>query len=324
MATIIELPNEPKFTIKAVAARTGIPPVTLRAWERRHEVLDPYRANNRYRLYSERDIAILRWLKYRVDEGIPIGSAASELRSMTSQSIWPDAIPQAPAAPVKTSDLPASQYSKWIYQALIRHDENRAGNLLREAHSIFNLITINNEVLAPIVQEIERAGYQGEITFSAKRFAINYLRDRLLSLLQSYPSRHNAPRVLIGCAPMEVNELYSLMVAVLLRSDGYQVEYLGPDIPLEDLADYATHELPALIILYAGSEFTAREMRRMQSMLKGVRSTPIFGFFGQPFDAQLKLRAEIPGNYLGRTFESVINSAKTLLHMRPGKAARAA
>jgi DNA-binding transcriptional MerR regulator len=322
MATIIELPNEPKFTIKAVSSRTGIPPVTLRAWERRHDVLDPFRATNRYRLYSERDIAILRWLKFRVDEGIPIGSAVSELRSMTSKSVWPDAIPQAPSAPVKPSTIAPEQYNKWIYQALIQHDEKRAGALLREAHSMFHLMSVCTDVLAPIVQAIEWAGYRGEISFTMKHFAINYMRDKMLSLLQSYPSRHNAPRMLIGCAPMEVNELHSLIVAVLLRSEGYQVEYLGPDVPLEDLADYASHEMPAVVILWAGSEFTAREMRGMQRMLKGIRSNPALGYFGAGFDQSPRLRAEIPGNYLGGSFESVLNSIKALAHLRPIKSAR--
>jgi len=61
----------------------------------------------------------------------------------------------------------------------------------------------------------------------------------------------------------------------------------------------------------------------MQGMLKGVRSAPAFAFFGQPFDLHANLRAEIPGNYLGRTFESVLNSAKALLHLRPGKNGKA-
>src|SRR5512138_1117116 len=96
MPRITELPDDPKFTIKTVASQTGIRPVTLRAWERRHEVLSPHRADNRYRLYSERDVAILRWLKNRIDEGTSISSAVSELRSMTSNNNWPEAIPEAP------------------------------------------------------------------------------------------------------------------------------------------------------------------------------------------------------------------------------------
>ena len=51
------------YNIKSVSQRTGVRAVTLRAWERRYQILDPQRwQKNGYRLYSERDIALLYWL----------------------------------------------------------------------------------------------------------------------------------------------------------------------------------------------------------------------------------------------------------------------
>lgn len=316
MTTIVDLPDEPKFTIKIVASQTGIRPVTLRAWERRHEVLNPHRADNRYRLYSERDVAILRWLKNRVDEGISISNAVSELRSMTNNNIWPEAIPKAPTQQPGLNETPPAHYSHQLYQALIKHDENRASDLLREVHSIFDLMTVCSDVLVPTLHEIGEAWYRGEIRVTTEHFASAYLRGKLLSLLQAYPSRRSAPLLLIGCAPMEQHELGSLMLAVLLRSAGYRVEYLGPDIPIEDLADYASYEMPAMVILAASSEYSAREMRRMNDLLKKVHPMPIFGYGGRAFDLQAELRQEIAGTYLGGTFESVLENIENLLKTR--------
>src|SRR5512136_182303 len=140
MTAIVELSNEPKFTIKAVSSQTGIRPVTLRAWERRHELLTPHRLDNRYRLYSERDVAILRWLKNRVDEGISISSAVSELRSMTSNNEWPEAIPQAPAPAQGAGDIPPAVFANQLFSALIKHDESLAGDSLRDIHARFDLM----------------------------------------------------------------------------------------------------------------------------------------------------------------------------------------
>ena len=319
MPTIIELSTEPKFTIKAVASQTGIRPVTLRAWERRHEILSPYRAGNHYRLYSERDVAVLRWLKYRVEEGMTISNAVNELRSMTRNSIWPEALPQAPKpSPASTAvpAAPAAQYARQLAQALMEHDEGHAGDILRDIHARFNILSVCTDVLVPATQQIDEAWYRGEISASAEHFANAYLRDKLVSLLQAYPSRHNAPLVLIGCAPMEVHELRILMSAVLLRSEGYRVEYLGPDISTEDLADYSNYVQPAMVILAANSEFTARQMRGMQGLLEDVRSKPAFGFSGQVFESQPKLRAEIPGTYLGEDLTEMLDTARGLLNTR--------
>lgn len=316
MTTIVDLPDDPKFTIKSVATQTGIRPVTLRAWERRHEVLNPHRADNRYRLYSERDVAILRWLKNRVDEGISISNAVSELRSLTSNNLWPEAIPSAPKQIQAASDKPPAHYASQLFRALIKHDENRASDLLREAHALFDLMTVCTGVIGPALRDIGEAWYRGEIRITTEHFASAFLRGKLLSLLQAYPSRRSAPLILVGCAPMEQHELGSLMLAVLLRSEGLRIEYLGPDIPVEDLADYAIYEQPAMVILSATSEYSAREMRPMQELLKKTRPTPVFGYGGLAFDLDPKLRKEIPGNFLGSSLQEALDTVKTLLKTR--------
>jgi DNA-binding transcriptional MerR regulator len=317
MATIVDFSIEPKYTIKAVAWQTGIRPVTLRAWERRHDVLNPHRSDNHYRLYSERDIAILRWLKYRIDDGVSIRSAVNELHSMTSKSVWPEAVPHAPLqVPDQGSPaLPPRQYAKQLSIALTRRNELIAGETLRDVFAQFELSVAFIEILVPVIERINRARYHDEISAADERFSTAYLRSKLISLFQAYPSRSHSPLVLVGCAPMETHELNSLMLAVLLRSEGYRVEYLGPDISIEDLAEYSQDVLPTLVILSASSEFTAREMRRMQSMLQGGRSAPVFAYSGEAFD-QPHLRSEIPGRYLGSSLLETFNTAQDILRSR--------
>src|SRR2546427_12509418 len=75
----------PLFNTKAVVHQTGIAAPTLRAWERRYMILSPERAHNDYRLYSERDIAIIRWLKERVDAGMSISQAIALFRHLEEE-----------------------------------------------------------------------------------------------------------------------------------------------------------------------------------------------------------------------------------------------
>jgi DNA-binding transcriptional MerR regulator len=75
----------PVFNTKAVVQQTGIAAPTLRAWERRYDLLSPERANNDYRLYSERDIALILWLKARIDSGISISQAISLFHHMSQE-----------------------------------------------------------------------------------------------------------------------------------------------------------------------------------------------------------------------------------------------
>ncbi len=75
----------PLYNTKAVVQQTGIPAPTLRAWERRYTFLSPGRADNSYRLYSEQDIVIIRWLKERVDAGMSISQAIALFRHLDEE-----------------------------------------------------------------------------------------------------------------------------------------------------------------------------------------------------------------------------------------------
>src|SRR5271165_2553553 len=88
--------DDPVYNMKAVTQRTGIPAATLRAWERRYHALAPCRTDGNYRLYSERDIATLRWLKFQLDAGLSISRAVVLLERMREHSL-PAAIEAEPA-----------------------------------------------------------------------------------------------------------------------------------------------------------------------------------------------------------------------------------
>ncbi len=77
--------DTPVFNTKAVVQQTGIAAPTLRAWERRYDLLSPERANNDYRLYSARDIALIRWLKARINTGMSISQAIALFHHLSQE-----------------------------------------------------------------------------------------------------------------------------------------------------------------------------------------------------------------------------------------------
>ncbi|MDR3574638.1 MAG: cobalamin-dependent protein [Anaerolineaceae bacterium] len=317
MATIVDFPDTPKYTIKSVSNQTGILPVTLRAWERRHEILSPHRSENRYRLYSEREVAILRWIKSRIDNGIPISSAVSELHTLARQGIWPEAVPALPGTQPVGNALAPDQYARQLYQLLIHHDESPAGDLLREAHTNFDLGTICNDIITPALVQLGEAWYRGEIRITTEHFASAYIRGRLLSMLQAYPSRKNAPYILCGCAPTEQHEIGALMLSVMLRSKGFRVEFLGPDVPIDDLVEYARFEHPQLILLSTTMRNSVSELFRLDEKLNKVRPKPHFGYGGAAFNQDPDLQGQLAGTFLGETLNAAVAKISEILTVSP-------
>ena len=314
MVSIIEIPDDPKFTIKSVCDQTGMRAVTLRAWERRYAILNPHRADNRYRLYSARDVEILRWIKARMDQGISISNAANEFHTMVRNGIWPDALPTAPnVVDEKQSLTPPQEFVSRLYDALLHHDEDQASVLLRKAQSLFNLETLLIDVITPCLVQIGEAWYYGKILIATEHFASAFFRGKLLSLLQAYPARRSAPYILVGCAPNESHEIGSLMMAVLLRSQGYRIEYLGPDIPVNDMVEYAGDEKPDLIIITATSRETAMELINVERLIQNIQPKPIFGFGGRIFWMDQNIQQKIAGTYLGDSLSDGVAKANMLL-----------
>ncbi|QBD81029.1 MerR family transcriptional regulator [Ktedonosporobacter rubrisoli] len=88
--------DTPIFNTKAVVQKTGVPAPTLRAWERRYQLLTPQRANNAYRLYSERDIALICWLKECIDAGMSISHAIALFRHLNEEQKQAEPAPGMP------------------------------------------------------------------------------------------------------------------------------------------------------------------------------------------------------------------------------------
>jgi len=313
MTLISEFSENPKYTIKNVSEQTGILPVTLRAWERRYQVLTPGRSGNRYRLYSDRDVAVLRWIKSRVQNGISISVAAEELRQSTKNGVWPEAVPTGILHETPQSNTPPGKYARRLYHLLINYDESGAGELIREVLANYDLKTITTEIFTPCLVEIGEAWNRGEIRITTEHFASSYIRGKLLSLLQAYPIKRNVPYIVIAGAPSEEHEIGALMMAVLLRSGGFRVEFLGTDIPLDDLVYHARHEKPDMIVLSATTRTAALEMKRMQEKLTTLKLAPIFGYGGFAFNLEPKLREQIPGIFLGETMEFALKKVNQLL-----------
>jgi len=61
--------------------------VTLRAWEHCYTLLEPERLENNYRLYSERDIEIIRWITHRLDGGFSISRTIQEYLGMREKGV---------------------------------------------------------------------------------------------------------------------------------------------------------------------------------------------------------------------------------------------
>ena len=209
------------INIAALTQRTGVPSDTIRKWERRYGVLTPARTSGGQRRYTEIDVARIEWLKARLHEGYRIGEAAALLGGTLP-------------APKTAAGL-----QRAIVQATLDSDVDRLAKVVEQTLVLAPLEEALVKVLAPALTVIGERWAAGELTVAQEHLASSTVRAALQKLLADARASVRGVAVL-ACVPGEQHEIGLMMLAVLLRSDGWQVAYLGADTPLDDALDLST------------------------------------------------------------------------------------
>src|SRR5579875_946276 len=156
--------DTPIYNTRAAVKLTQVEAPRLRAWERRYAILSPHRSTNSYRLYSERDLAIIRWLREQVEAGMTISQATSYLKSSIHQEL--EAIPQ----PVEAALSNLDGLGHDLVKAALRLDESAATRLLNRAFAISSVEEVCEAVLQPALYAIGEAWTAGQDVIVAEHF----------------------------------------------------------------------------------------------------------------------------------------------------------
>ena len=232
-----------RYRMKAVSRLTGVRPELLRMWERRYHLFKPQRAGNRYREFDAEDVQLLLYIRQQIDAGRSIGELAAEGREALLRRITPA------AAPVPQ----VQQHSTRLIDELlgyIRHLEKAPFEArLAECMVHYTFATLLPTVFVPLMHRLGELWAAQDLSIASERFATMILKQRLLTMLQTSAPGASAPLLLCACPTGEYHELGLLTFAYTMQQDGWQVCYLGPDLPLPELHRSCRYLRPALVAL---------------------------------------------------------------------------
>ncbi|GAA1476522.1 hypothetical protein GCM10009623_09680 [Nocardioides aestuarii] len=201
---------------------TGVPAATLRKWEQRYGVVAPARTEGNYRLYDDEAIRRLSAMRDLVDAGWSARDAARQVLDRTSVS------PPRPQAGATTGDLGALTRCAVDFDALGLH------RLLDEELAVGEPTDAVDGWLLPSLAKLGEAWARGEVSVAGEHFASAAVQRRLSRLYDEVPPAPvDAPRIVVGLPRGSRHELGVLAFAVVARSRGLDVTYLGSDLPVE-------------------------------------------------------------------------------------------
>ena len=144
-----------------------------------------------------------------------------------------------------------------------------------------SLPAVLRDVVLPYLADLGERWQRGTASVAMEHFASNVIRGRLAGLARGWGSGRG-PRALLACPPGELHDMALMVFGIVLNRNGWRIDYLGTNTPVEELerAVDATH--PDLVVLAATRpealeslrpELTALA-RRAPLALAGVGATP--------------------------------------------------
>jgi methanogenic corrinoid protein MtbC1 len=188
----------------------------------------------------------------------------------------------------------------WV-NACLSFDEHRAEQLLTQAFALFPAEIVCLDLIQKGLAEIGDGWYRGRVTVQQEHFASALALRRMEALLISTPAPTRPGRILVGCPPEEEHTFVPLMLSLLLRRRGWDVVYLGANVPLRSMETTIHVIRPNLVVLTAQQLHTAASLLEMAEVLYSERVPVAFG--GLVFTEVVALADVIPGYYLGNRLD---------------------
>lgn len=257
------------YTIGEIAKLTGVPAVTLRAWENRYAVVHPRRATSSYRQYDDQDLEVLHRMRALVQSGVAPRRAAGLAMSQG----------QGTPRPSVGSSVSSLQDTVALARAGAALDGQSLRRILDEAFAVATVETAVDDWLMPSLREVGLGWASGELDEVSEHFVSAAVMRKLSALFEITTAR--GPRVVVGLPAGARHELPALAFALLLQRAGAQVLYVGADVPQPCWSRLAEVWAPRAAVLGVARDQDIAPATRAARALADAQVAPVY-VGGQP------------------------------------------
>lgn len=230
-----------QYLISTVSKRSGVKSDLVRAWERRYQAVTPTRTTGGHRVYTDQDIARLKLLNQATSNGHSISQIAQfsldDLKKLLKNE------PGEALQAVNGAMIPASgrlhlaeDYMEKCYAAILAFDAKTL-----ESHFENAIVELGSEafiehLLTPLLTRIGERWKTGELRPVHEHMTSAVIRSLTYILRNNNPCAADAPRMIVTTPIGQLHELGALLAAIMAELSGWQVTYLGANLPAEEIA----------------------------------------------------------------------------------------
>jgi DNA-binding transcriptional MerR regulator/methylmalonyl-CoA mutase cobalamin-binding subunit len=232
--------NTPQHPIQVVSRRTGLTSDVIRAWERRYQVIEPQRASNGRRLYTDLDVEKLTLLKRATHAGRRIG----DITHLTTEELYAlvetDDKAAAQALNIPTERPSTGSVMEHFEECLDAVTALEAGELKKSLNHAANTLGVPfllEDLLRPLIAHIRDECRRGNMHLAQERMATSLVRSYMCMLAAPETTNDSDYKIIVTTPVQQSYDLISLRMAVAANSYGWKAIYLGTEIPSDEIAN---------------------------------------------------------------------------------------
>jgi len=274
------------YPIRAISELTGVPTTTLRAWERRYGLLKPSRTAKGHRLYSGEDIDLVKEIVKLLKSNHTISEAIRIIRN-----------PELTAISNAEVEGHWAVYQQRLLKSIENFNEQNLDATYNEALSIYPIDMVTQQVIVPVLHVLGERWQERETGIAEEHFFSAFLRNKLGARLHHESHRSRGNKILVSCLPGEYHELGILLFCIAAISHGYQILYLGTNLPPAQLSKVVERTNVAAVLL-SGTRTDLWGDDIEVELKKNIKSMNIPFMFGGELSEAHKDKLESLGAYV--------------------------
>lgn len=232
------------FNIQVASQLSGVASATIRAWEKRYHAVHPERAENKHRLYSEKDIEKLTLLSRLTELGQSIGKIAhlelTELKSVYSTLLHRPYDQKEMVAPPQEV-MNRDEIHRNFQLAIAAYKLDILSHELEKTRDNLNPRDLCLDVLVPLFYEIGRKVERGEFSVAQEHAVSAITRFHLGQVIAKHYQKASSKKELfiIATPEGELHEIGILGASLLCVHHNIKFFYLGTNLPAQALSEAA-------------------------------------------------------------------------------------
>ena len=263
------------YPIRAVSKQTGISIDTLRAWEKRYQVVTPLR-DERGRLYTEADLHRLRLLNAAVEKGHAIGRLATlsneDLQNLIISSTASTNFAHLAGSGI-TEEASTGEHTAppSVMAAIERLDYAEGERELSLLAAVLPPRDLIHSVALPLMRQVGEDWHNGRLSIAQEHMTSALLRNLLGALIPLYRRVSPAAKVLFATPGGEQHEFGVLVSAMLAAGGGLGIVYLGADLPADEIVIAAQKSAPQAVVLgFVGANGARTGLKEIQKVARNL------------------------------------------------------